>query len=134
MKLNDFDPKPVSALMVEPYLRSTLKRVFDIIFSLLVLFFLSPILLLAAILVGLDGGSIFYYQKRVGLNGKEFKCWKFRTMVLNAEEVLGRLMASNPAIRMEWEATQKLQVDPRVTWVGKWLRRGKEGCLPRGAC
>lgn len=131
MKLNDLDAAPASVLTVVPYLRSTLKRVFDIVFSLLVLFFLSPILLLAAILVGIDGGPVFYYQKRVGLNGKEFKCWKFRTMVVNAEGVLNELIANNPAIRKEWEATQKLQVDPRVTWIGRWLRRCSVDELPQ---
>lgn len=131
MKPNDLDATPASVFTVVPYLRSTLKRVFDIVFSLFVLFLLSPFLLLAAILVSLDGGPILYYQKRVGLNGKEFKCWKFRTMVVNAEAVLSRLMASDPAIRKEWEATQKLQVDPRVTWVGKWLRRCSVDELPQ---
>lgn len=131
MKLNDFEPLPVSGFIVVPYLRSTLKRIFDIFFALLVLLCLSPMLLFAAILVSLDGGPVLYYQKRVGLNGREFKCWKFRTMVVDAEAVLKNLIENNEAVRREWESTQKLQVDPRVTWIGKWLRRCSVDELPQ---
>ena len=133
MKLNDFDTVPVSAFIVVPYLRSTLKRIFDVFFSLLFLLCVFPVLLLVAILVSLDGGPVFYYQKRVGLNGREFKCWKFRTMVVNAEDVLRNLIASNEAVRQEWQSTQKLQIDPRVTWVGRWLRRCSIDELPQFA-
>lgn len=131
MKLNDFDTAQSSAANVVPYLRSTLKRIFDISFSLLVLFMLSPILLVAVILVGLDGGPVFYHQRRVGLNGEVFKCWKFRTMVVNAETVLKNLIETDEKIRKEWNATQKLQVDPRITWIGRWLRRCSVDELPQ---
>lgn len=131
MKLNDFDPAQSAAANVVPYLRSTLKRIFDIFFSLLALCFLSPILLLAVCFVGLDGGPVFYYQRRVGLNGKIFKCWKFRTMVVNAEGVLQRLIETDAEVAREWNATQKLIVDPRVTWVGNWLRRCSIDELPQ---
>lgn len=131
MKRDNFDTVQVSAANVVPYLRSTLKRIFDILFSLLVLCLLSPILLLAVLLVGLDGGPVFYSQRRVGLHGETFKCWKFRTMVVNAELVLKHLIESDEKIAREWHATQKLQVDPRVTWVGKWLRRCSIDELPQ---
>ncbi|RZS40326.1 exopolysaccharide production protein ExoY [Limnobacter thiooxidans] len=131
MKRNNFDTVQVSAANVVPYLRSTLKRIFDILFSLLVLCLLSPFLLMAVLLVGLDGGPVFYYQRRVGLHGETFKCWKFRTMVVNAEMVLKHLIESDEKIAKEWNTTQKLQVDPRITWIGKWLRRCSIDELPQ---
>jgi lipopolysaccharide/colanic/teichoic acid biosynthesis glycosyltransferase len=131
MKLNNLNYAHISAFAVVPYLRSSLKRIFDVVFSLLVLIFFSPVLLIAMLLVSLDGGPIFYSQRRVGLKGKSFDCWKFRTMVVNAEEVLEHLIATDPKIAHEWKTTQKLQSDPRVTWVGKWLRRTSVDELPQ---
>lgn len=131
MKLNDLDPVHASAANVVPYLRSTLKRIFDIVFSLLVLTLISPIWLVAILLVSLDGGPVFYSQRRVGLNGRTFRCWKFRTMVVNAETVLQNLIDTNPEIAHEWNSTQKLKVDPRITRVGKWLRRSSIDELPQ---
>lgn len=131
MKLNDLNSVHASAATVVPYLRSTLKRIFDIAFSLFVLMLISPIWLFAIVLVALDGGPVFYSQRRVGLNGETFKCWKFRTMVVNAEQVLEKLIESDPEIAKEWNATQKLKVDPRITWVGNWLRRCSVDELPQ---
>lgn len=131
MKLNDLNSVHASAATVVPYLRSTLKRIFDIAFSLFVLMLISPIWLFAIVLVALDGGPVFYSQRRVGLNGETFKCWKFRTMVVNAEQALGKLIESNPEIAQEWNSTQKLKVDPRITWVGNWLRRCSVDELPQ---
>jgi exopolysaccharide production protein ExoY len=131
MKLNDLNSVHASAATVVPYLRSTLKRIFDIAFSLFVLMLISPIWLFAIVLVALDGGPVFYSQRRVGLNGETFKCWKFRTMVVNAEQVLETLIESDPEIAKEWNATQKLKVDPRITWVGNWLRRCSVDELPQ---
>ncbi|MCR2745911.1 sugar transferase [Limnobacter parvus] len=131
MKLNDLDSVHASAATVVPYLRSTLKRIFDIVFSLMVLLLISPIWLVAIFLVSLDGGPVFYSQRRVGLNGQTFKCWKFRTMVVNAETVLQNLINTDPKIAHEWNSTQKLKVDPRITWVGKWLRRCSVDELPQ---
>jgi len=96
-----------------------------------VLMLISPIWLFAIVLVALDGGPVFYSQRRVGLNGETFKCWKFRTMVVNAEQALGKLIESNPEIAQEWNSTQKLKVDPRITWVGNWLRRCSVDELPQ---
>jgi exopolysaccharide production protein ExoY len=131
MKLNDLDTVHVSAATVVPYLQSTLKRIFDIVFSLIVLALISPVWLLAIVLVSLDGGPVFYSQRRVGLNGKVFNCWKFRTMVVNAEAVLQNLIETNPQIANEWRSTQKLKVDPRITRFGKWLRRCSVDELPQ---
>lgn len=131
MKLNDLDSVHASAATVVPYLRSSLKRIFDLVFSVVVLLCLSPFWLTAMLLVSLDGGAVFYSQRRVGLNGRTFKCWKFRTMVVNAEGVLDELIKTDPAIAKEWLATQKLKNDPRITWVGKWLRRCSVDELPQ---
>ena len=131
MKLNQSESVHASAAQVGPYLQSTLKRIFDISLSLVVLTLISPIWLTAILLVSLDGGPAFYSQRRVGLNGRIFRCWKFRTMVVNAEGVLQELIKTNPQIAHEWNTTQKLKVDPRVTWVGKWLRRCSVDELPQ---
>ena len=99
------------------------KRVFDIIFSSLVLIFFSPIYLILALLIALSSqGPIFYVQKRVGKNHKTFNCLKFRTMINNADEVLESIMAQSPQLREEFENTFKLKEDPRITRIGKFLR------------
>ncbi|PSF38885.1 galactosyl-1-phosphate transferase [Aphanothece hegewaldii CCALA 016] len=99
------------------------KRFFDIIFSLSVLLFLSPLYLILALLITVSSpGPIFYVQERVGKNFKRFGCIKFRTMVQNADEVLENLMASSPQLRAEFESTFKLKNDPRITWIGNFLR------------
>lgn len=132
MKLNDFDPLPqVSASQVGPYLRSSGKRLFDIAFSLTLIVATMPVWLVLCLLVSLDGGPVFYAQRRVGRNGVPFKCWKFRTMAVNAEDALKRLIESNPEIAREWQATQKLKDDPRVTRLGRWLRRTSVDELPQ---
>ncbi len=99
------------------------KRLFDIIFSSLVLIFFSPIYLILALLIALSSsGPIFYIQKRVGKNHKTFNCLKFRTMIDNADEILESIMAESPQLREEFETSFKLKNDPRVTWIGKFLR------------
>lgn len=99
------------------------KRLFDIIFSLFVLTVFSPLYLVLAILIAISSpGPIFYIQERVGKNHKRFGCIKFRTMVTNADEVLASIMADSPEMRAEFEDNFKLRDDPRVTWIGKFLR------------
>jgi Undecaprenyl-phosphate galactose phosphotransferase WbaP len=99
------------------------KRTFDILFSASVLLICLPIYLLLAILLYFSSpGPIFYTQARVGKNFKRFKCIKFRTMVANADQVLAELLAKDPEKRREFEETFKLKNDPRITWIGKFLR------------
>lgn len=108
------------------------KRGFDIAGALAGIVLLSPLLLMLAALVKLsDGGSIFYGHRRIGRNGAAFRCWKFRTMVENGEEVLAAYLAANPAEREEWSASRKLQNDPRVTRVGIVLRKLSLDELPQ---
>ena len=99
------------------------KRLFDIVFSLLVLILFSPVYLLLALLIALSSpGPIFYVQKRVGKNYKLFSCIKFRTMVNNADEVLESIISQSPELREEFEDNFKLKQDPRVTRIGRFLR------------
>nr|WP_290222758.1 sugar transferase [Trichocoleus desertorum] len=99
------------------------KRVFDIGFSLAVLVLFSPVYLLLALLIALSSpGPIFYVQERIGKNRQPFGCIKFRTMVANADEVLLHLLATSPEARQEFEANFKLKYDPRITWIGRFLR------------
>ncbi|WP_353681608.1 sugar transferase [Actibacterium sp.] len=93
--------------------------------------FVAPLILIFALLVALDGGRPFFRQRRVGLNGKTFEMWKLRTMVPDAEAQLERHLASDPEARCEWEVSQKLKSDPRVTRVGRLLRKTSMDELPQ---
>lgn len=108
------------------------KRAFDIISSFCGLLVLTPVLLTAALFVWLhDRGPVFYGHRRVGRQGQYFKCWKFRTMVTNGDDVLAAHLEANPEARIEWEETQKLTNDPRVTPVGAFLRKTSIDELPQ---
>ena len=99
------------------------KRLFDVIFSLAVLILFSPVYLLLAMLIAISSpGPIFYVQERVGKNYRHFGCIKFRTMVINADEMLVDIMATSPHLREEFEGNFKLKQDPRITWIGRFLR------------
>ncbi len=101
-----------------------IKRVFDMILTVILLLFTWPIFLLLALLVRLDSkGPILYTQKRLGQNGELFDSYKFRTMFDNAEEKLQDVLAADPAAFAEYQTYHKLANDPRVTKVGKFLRR-----------
>lgn len=99
------------------------KRLFDIIFSLFVLVFLSPVYFLLVVLIAINSpGPVFYVQQRVGRNFKLFRCIKFRTMVNDADEVLEKMIAKSPEMRQEFEESYKIKQDPRITGIGKFLR------------
>lgn len=90
-------------------------------FVLLVL--ASPVMLVAALAVVLSSrGPAFYRQRRFGLGGEEFGCWKFRTMVVDADARLQALLENDPVAKAEWLASAKLENDPRITSVGRFLR------------
>src|SRR5437588_497663 len=108
---------------------SILKRSFDIALSALFLILFSPLFALIALLIWLeDGGSIFFAQTRVGQFGREFKMYKFRSMCLDAEQRLKDLLAKN---QHKEGVTFKLKADPRITRVGKWLRKFSLDELPQ---
>ncbi len=99
------------------------KRLFDILFSLTVLILFAPVYLLLALSIALSSsGPIFYVQERVGKNRKMFYCLKFRTMVENADDILLEIMEKSPHLRQEFEDNFKLKQDPRITWIGRFLR------------
>lgn len=93
---------------------------------------LLPLLGLIALAIKLESrGPVFFAHKRIGKNGQTFRAWKFRTMVHNADEVLRQTLETNPTARAEWERDQKLRNDPRITQVGRWLRRSSLDELPQ---
>lgn len=108
-----------------------LKRIFDIVMSIFFLVSLSPLLLWVMLRIRLSGPGVFFAHKRVGRNGKSFYCYKFRTMVPNAEEKLKELLARDPKARQEWEEKMKIENDPRVTSIGDFLRRTSLDELPQ---
>ncbi len=100
------------------------KRGFDLVFSLAALIGTLPLTLLIALLIKLsDGGPVFYRHKRVTAAGKKFNCLKFRTMVVGADKKLEHILAENEEMRKEWESSYKLKNDPRITRIGRILRK-----------
>jgi Undecaprenyl-phosphate galactose phosphotransferase WbaP len=109
-----------------------LKRVTDIILSTLLGILCLPVLVLTALLIKLDSpGPVFYRQARVGKDGRRITIFKFRSMQMNADSILMEYLDKNPSARVEWDQTQKLQDDPRITRVGKWIRRFSVDELPQ---
>ncbi|HHQ6553078.1 TPA: undecaprenyl-phosphate galactose phosphotransferase WbaP [Serratia fonticola] len=108
-----------------------IKRAFDIVCAILIIIILSPILMFIAFAVSRDGGNAIYGHERVGRNGKKFKCLKFRSMIVNSQEVLDNLLKSDLEARNEWEKDFKLKNDPRITRVGNFLRRTSLDELPQ---
>ncbi len=113
--------------------RSTrfVKRTFDIIVSSLLLVFLSPLFLGIWLIIKKDGGSAVYNQVRVGRNRNVFKCYKFRTMVPNSQEVLRALLEKDKEARKQWKKEFKLKNDPRITQIGHFLRKTSLDELPQ---
>jgi len=106
----------------------SVKRVFDVLFSLGVLVVFAPIFLAIVLVIG---KKAFYVQRRLGRGGTFFKCYKFRTMHSDADELLPQLLQHNPDLRHEWEIHQKLHDDPRVFPMGRWLRKTSLDELPQ---
>ncbi|MBZ8119295.1 sugar transferase [Roseovarius sp. LXJ103] len=107
------------------------KRIIDVTFVLItfplaLLFIGIPFLMLWR-----EGGSPFYRQMRLGQNGDQFSILKLRTMVRDADQILERTLAADPALRHEWNTTQKLKNDPRITRVGAFLRKTSLDELPQ---
>jgi undecaprenyl-phosphate galactose phosphotransferase len=107
------------------------KRVLDLFLTIMIVLTLSPALLFIAYLVRRDGGPALFAHKRVGRNGRAFRCLKFRTMVMNADQVLEKVLAEDPEARAEWERDFKLRDDPRITRLGRFLRTTSLDELPQ---
>ena len=99
------------------------KRTFDVMVATAMLLFALPAMFfIAVIMFSTDRGPILFSHERIGQNGKRFRCLKFRSMVVDSQEALRRHLEMFPQARAEWEATQKLRDDPRITPLGRFLR------------
>lgn len=107
------------------------KRRFDVLGCLMLAPFIAPVVGLLWCLVRLDGGAGFFGHWRVGKDGVPFRCWKLRSMCVDAEARLARHLAQNPEAALEWEANYKLAHDPRVTRLGRFLRKTSLDELPQ---
>jgi len=107
------------------------KRAMDLAIASLALLFLLPLILFVAVLVHLDGGDVIFGHSRVGTGGRLFRVFKFRTMCPNADQKLQDHLELDAAARREWQLTQKLRNDPRVTRVGAFLRKSSIDELPQ---
>ncbi len=109
------------------------KRIFDLTLTIIGGIAISPILLLLALCIKLDSkGSVFYNADRIGKDGKTFKCYKFRSMHTNGDEILKQYLAENPTAAAEWKTYAKLRdYDPRVTKAGTWMRKYSLDELPQ---
>ena len=107
------------------------KRAFDIVGALGLLMAFSPLFALIWILAKIDGGPAVFAHKRVGRDGRQFYCLKFRTMVVNAGEMLEEILANDPEAKVEWDALHKITNDPRITKIGHFLRKTSLDELPQ---
>lgn len=107
------------------------KRVFDILFALLLLPVIAPVIAVIWVLVRREGGPGFFGHVRIGSNGRAFKCWKIRTMLPDAQARLQAHLAQNPEAAAEWARDHKLTDDPRITRLGRLLRRTSLDELPQ---
>ena len=108
-----------------------LKCAIDIVGSISLIILFAPLILCFAIMIGLDGGPIFYSDERLGQNGRRFKCYKLRTMRMNSEKILAEVLARDTEAHQEWIANYKLKNDPRIIRIGRFLRASSFDELPQ---
>lgn len=112
--------------------QAAVRRAADLFIAIVAIIALAPLLLTTALMVWLqDGGPAFFGHVRRGEGGKAFKCWKFRSMVTNSQERLAEYLAANPAAAVEWARDHKLKDDPRITPLGRFLRKSSVDELPQ---
>jgi len=113
--------------------KDLIKRIFDIIFSIFALLFLTPVFIIIALLMKIiSPGPIFFGHKRIGKNGKFFRVYKFRTMVPDAEKILEEWLNNNPKLKEEYEKDFKLKDDPRIVpIIGNFMRKSSLDELPQ---
>jgi Undecaprenyl-phosphate galactose phosphotransferase WbaP len=107
------------------------KRALDIVGAVILAAVFSPLVFVIIAFMGREEGSIIYRHRRVGRGGRIFECLKFRTMVPDADQVLRELLERDPDIKAEWLRDHKLRCDPRVTRLGRFLRRTSLDELPQ---
>ena len=127
------DVATVQSVGLKETLYLIIKRLFDIICGLIGLIVLIPISLIVKIIYicNKDFAPIFFTQNRIGKNGKEFKFYKYRSMVSNADEVLFRILKEDKELAKEYKINKKLKNDPRITKVGAFLRKTSLDELPQ---
>ena len=109
-----------------------IKNLFDLLFSLLFLITFLPLFIIISLLIKLSSrGPIFFLQQRIGKNNIPFKCIKFRTMYPEAKDILENLLNKDLALKSEFEATHKIKNDPRITTIGKLLRKTSLDEMPQ---
>ena len=111
--------------------RQVFKYIMDVTLTLMAAPIVIPVVLVLALFIALDGKSPFYSQWRIGKNGRLFRMWKLRTMVHDADARLEAYLQANPEAKAEWQATQKLKCDPRITRIGRILRKSSMDELPQ---
>lgn len=117
--------------LARPYYRA-MKRIFDTVLTLAGLIIFLPVgLVIGACIYITDPGPILFAHRRIGQHGKEFPCYKFRSMVVNAEEALQTYLKDNPVAQEEWNRDFKLKDDPRITKIGHFLRKTSLDELPQ---
>lgn len=123
------------ALEAAPHRRRLYRRVGKRFVDVVLVLMAAPAVLLVvgllALLVALDGGRPFYFQKRVGRGGRIYTMWKLRSMVVDADSRLEAHLRQNPVARIEWDSTQKLKSDPRITAFGRFIRKSSLDELPQ---
>jgi Undecaprenyl-phosphate galactose phosphotransferase WbaP len=113
-------------------LHSMIKRAMDLTLLTLASVVVLPLMALLAIQVRRSSpGSVFYGQERLGRGGRKFKAWKFRSMVHNADKALEQYLAEHPELQAEWQRDHKLKNDPRITEIGRFLRKTSLDELPQ---
>ncbi len=137
--LHSFEPgqweEPPAEALERPDLPASpyagVKRALDVVGAIVLAAVFSPLILAIMVLMRREGGSIIYKHRRIGRDGLTFECLKFRTMVSNADQLLRELLEGDPAIKAEWVRDHKLRRDPRVTRLGRFLRRTSLDELPQ---
>lgn len=107
------------------------KRIIDVVLSLFLILASAPVLLLLALALWLESGNPFYAQPRLGRNGRMFRMLKLRSMVRGADAKLAAYLADDPALKAEWDRSQKLKKDPRITPLGRLVRKTSMDELPQ---
>lgn len=113
------------------FYRRGFKRAFDVCAVVMAAPVVVPLIGGLALAVALKGGQPFYTQDRVGMGARTFRMWKLRSMVRDADALMEAHLVADPAARAEWDATQKLKNDPRITSLGRFLRRSSLDELPQ---
>lgn len=127
------DVATVQSISLKEFFYLVIKRTFDIICGLIGVLILIPISIIIKIIYicNKDFSPIFFTQNRIGKNGKEFKFYKYRSMVANADEILFRMLKEDKEIAKEYKKNKKLKNDPRITKVGEFLRKTSLDELPQ---